>query len=509
MRRCKAWFSTLVLWFQLLPFLSISQDRNPYWNNVQHRNSATRLLRDLLAFPNDAQYPDAIARNIDWIVRSLQTRRFSTRLLESPAQPFVFAELPAGPGAPVILFYMHFDGQPVTPSEWRQPDPYEAVLKEKKDSGWAIIPWEKLQAGYDPDWRIFARSSSDDKGPLAMFLAALDRLGEAGIKPAYHIKLLLDSEEEKGSPNLPAMVENYQDLLQADQLLILDGPRHVSNAPTLLFGCRGVAEVDLEVFGPRADLHSGHYGNYAPNPAFELAALLASMKDSLGRILVPGFYDGIHPDAATRRLLRAVPDDKKVINRLIGIARETDPSQSYQEGLQYPSLNILNLYSGRPEAGTRNIVPRNAEAVLDIRLVPESDPARLSGLLEDFIRSKGFHVLPGRAPTEAERLQYPRLVSYRFRLSSLAFVTEPGTAPARWLSSVLQRVFRRDPVQIRMSGGTVPISHFIQALRLPAVIIPTVNPDNNQHGPDENLRLGNYFEGIDLLTELLQTKPLR
>lgn len=498
----------LLLSLLIIIFNCAGQVPDAYWASGNNRMEATRPLRDLLSFPNDAQDGDAISRNLNWLDSAFTRAGFTTQLLASPARPFLFASRAGNPALPTVLFYMHFDGQPVSPAEWEQESPYEPVLKIAAQNSWKSLSWDTLQSNWDKNWRIFARSASDDKGPIAMFLAALARIAKEGNTARYNIKLILDSEEEKGSPHLPAIVTAYKDLLKADRLVVLDGPRHVSNEPTLIFGCRGVAQVNLEVFGPRGDLHSGHYGNYAPNPAYELAVLLAAMKDSAGRVLVPGFYKGISVSSRTRQFLEAVPDNKNLMNRQIGIAREVNPGMSYQEGLQYPSLNILNISSGKPEAGTRNIVPSSASAELDIRLVPESDPVYLEKMIRQFLVARGYYIIAGNKPSEAERLKYPKIIYFRFTLSSLAFVTEPDSPAGSWLTGILERVFHKKPVVIRMAGGTVPIAPFIKALGIPAVLVPTVNPDNNQHAANENLRLGNYFEGISLIRALLLSPVL-
>ena len=167
----------------------------------------------------------------------------------------------------------------------------------------------------------------------------------------------MDFEEELGSPELPKAVEKYSKELASDMLIIFDGPRHISNQPTLTFGARGIAEVTLTVFGPRVPQHSGHYGNYAPNPAVRLSQLIASMKDADGRVTIPGFYDGIHLDEATKEILAQVPDDEMVIQRSIGIAAPDKVGANYQEAIQYPSLNVRGMRSGWVGIRSRTIVP--------------------------------------------------------------------------------------------------------------------------------------------------------
>jgi acetylornithine deacetylase/succinyl-diaminopimelate desuccinylase-like protein len=177
----------------------------------------------------------------------------------------------------------------VKPAEWDQESPWKATLKHRTPQGtWEILPLEQLfGTSVDPDWRLFARSSSDDKGPIMMLLAAFDAMKAEALTPAVNVKVLLDSQEEQGSPTLDRVIRDNLPLLRTDALVVLDSPMHPSNKPTLVFGNRGIVSATLTVFGPKTELHSGHYGNYAPNPAQRLAELLASMKDETGRVTIP------------------------------------------------------------------------------------------------------------------------------------------------------------------------------------------------------------------------------
>lgn len=493
--------------FSLLcvPKMIDAQEKTKHWPENRYLDSAVQTLWNILSIPNDAANGKDIDSNIHWLSSALTKHGFSIQYLPSQAKPFVFAEKFFDKKLPTVLFYMHFDGQPVAANAWKQPNAYQPVLKMKTDTGWHIIARPQKDQTYDGEWRVFARSASDDKGPIAIFLSALDIIKDKGLNPAYNIKLILDGEEEKGSPNLPSMVKQHAALLRADRLVILDGPRHSSNEPTLIFGCRGAAEINLKVFGPRYDQHSGHYGSYAPNPALELSKLLVSMKDDKGRVLIPDFNKGIELKQSLLKDLLAVPDSKSHINQQIGIAQEVNPQITYQESLQYPSLNILNFTSGEPEIGTRNIVPSYAKAALDIRLVPESDPVYLEMILRKFISDQGYYIIEDRNPTEAERMRYNKIISFGFKLHSLAFVTEPDTPTGIWASNIVEKLFGKKPVKIRMSGGTVPIAPFIRELAIPTVLVPTVNPDNSQHAANENIRVANYFEGIKLVHELLMS----
>jgi acetylornithine deacetylase/succinyl-diaminopimelate desuccinylase-like protein len=461
--------------------------------------NALGMYQEFLSIPNDSHHPDDMRRVIRWVSSQFASRGFSVEELPTPGSPLVLATRNAGAGARTVLVYLQSDGQPVDPSAWFQTDPYTPTLKERTASGeWRALPWARLQTEQNPEWRIFARSASDSKGPITQFLAALDALAASGTPQPFNLKVIIDTEEELGSPHLPAAVEAYRDRLDADVLVILDGPPHVSNRPTLKFGARGIVTFTLTTHGPVVPQHSGHYGNYAPNPALRLAQILASMKDETGRVTIPGFYDGVNLDAETRAILARVPDDEASIMRQLQIARSDEVAGSLQEAVQYPSLNIRGMSSGWVGAQRRTIVPATATAEVDIRLVLESDWERLIGLVRQHIERLGYLVLD-REPTEDERLAHDRIATFTFEHSYGAFRTDFDSLPGRWLRGAMVNLFGEEPILIRTSGGSIPISPFVETLGVPAVSVPTVNPDNNQHSPNENIRLGNFIDGIRTL----------
>lgn len=453
---------------------------------------------EFLTFPNDANYPEQLEVNQQWLERAFADRGFQVRRLPTGGIDLLLAEYPAAGAERTVLFYLHVDGQPVDVSKWQQPNPYEPVLKRFYENKWEVVPAKLLGPDPDPDWRVFARSAADDKGPISMFLAAWDAITEARVKPVYNVKVIFDGEEEISSPSLAAAVEKYRSDLSADALVIMDGPMHPSNRPTIIFGARGIASLELTTYGPRVPQHSGHYGNYAPNPALRLTQLLASMKDADGRVTIPGFYDGIDLDEATRSILAQVPDDEAVIQKRLGIAAPDQVGATLQEALQYPSLNIRGMASAWVGQEARTIVPATATAEIDIRLVVESDPDRLINLVRQHAESQGYRVLD-REPTEEERQTIPRFLTMTSNVSYRAFRTAFDAPAGQWLDRALTHAYGQPPVKIRTMGGSVPIAPFIETLDVPAVILPLVNSDNNQHSPNENLRLGNYFEGVRTL----------
>lgn len=472
----------------------------------KHWQAGIRLLNEIVSMPNDAVFPEQIEVNVQWCERQFAARNWSTERLETGGIPLLLVEKKQTKAKKTALFYFHVDGQAVDISKWDQADAYVPVLKAPTTSGsWEVLSMDRLQTEYNPDWRIFGRSTSDDKGPLAMFMTAWDALIESGISPDYSVKIILDFEEEQGSPRLPAAVVRYKEKLAADLMLIMDGPRHTSNLPTLSYGARGISELFLTTYGPKLPQHSGHYGNYAPNPALLLSQLLSSMKDENGRVVIPGFYDGISFSDAERRIFAAVPDNEPAVKKRLGLGRTDQVGQSYQESINYPSLNIKGMSAGYTGAQATTIIPATAVAELDMRLVPESDPVRLFGLIKEHIRKQGFYITE-KDPSDEERMTYPKIVKVNTSISYQAFRTPMDSPTGAWLRKAMNRAFGQDPVQIRISGGSIPISPFVEALGIPAVTIPTVNADNNQHSPNENLRLGNYKEGILAIMSVLSEK---
>ncbi len=459
-------------------------------------------LRDFVAIPNDALEHADINRNITWLTKKFNERGFNTTVLPTEGESLFFAALPLEDKKPTILFYMHFDGQSVNKSKWDQPNPYEIVLKAADGEAWKTISFDELNSDIDYDWRLFGRSTSDDKGPIVMFLNAIDLLKKNNQTLAFNVKVILDGEEERGSNPLPKAVKTYSELLEADFLVINDGPVHTSGKPTLVYGCRGITTLSITTYGPITPRHSGHYGNYAPNPGIQLAQLLASFKDKDGKVIIPNFYDGIVLDESIKTILKSVPDDEVAIKTKLQIKSSEKVGNSYQESLQYPSLNIRGLSSGYVGDKATTIVPESARAEIDIRLVPETDGAKLKNLVKTHIQKQGFFVT-NKVPTKEERMSHDKIVTLTEGEFTNAFRTDLNNPYGEYLSKVLRETFKEDPVRIRIMGGTVPIAPFINELKIPAFIVPLVNPDNNQHSPNENLKIGQIAYGIEAFYGIL------
>ena len=465
-------------------------------------------LRDLVEFariPNVTTRDPAEIRHAGaWLATLLQRHGWTVRTLPDGDTPMLFAEAgEAKPGARTILFYAHMDGQPVRISEWAQPDAFAPVLRACADTRTcATLPLDRLESGaLDPDWRLFARAVADDKAPILMLMAAVDTLRAQHRAPGVAIKLILDSHEEGGPPTLKDVVAANAELLRADALVILDGPMHPSNRPTLILGHRGGGVIRLTVFGPRIAAHSGHYGNYVPNPAQRLAQLVAGFKDADGRVLIPGYDDGIDPAFTAAATGASVPDDEAAMRRHFGIASIDRVGATYRAAMAKPSLNIVGLGAGSMGAIDQTIVPADAVAAFDIRTVPGVDFAREAGLVRAAVERAGYHLVDG-APTDEERARYPLLARFESRWLSDPLFTDPHAPVATWVRGALGR----DGVVIPIMGGSVPTAPLVQGLKVPAVILPLVNADDNQHAANENLRIGNFVGGVDTLVRLLSAR---
>jgi acetylornithine deacetylase/succinyl-diaminopimelate desuccinylase-like protein len=463
-------------------------------------------LVELLSIPNVAADRDNIRRNASLLRDLFLKRGFAVETLETSGNPLVFAELRAPSAQRTILFYAHYDGQPVEPKAWNQPSPFTPVMRSRRmeDGGEDIANFLSLKA-FPPEARLYARSASDDKAPIIALLAAIDAMKAANQPLTSHVKVVLDGEEEARSPGLAATIGRYRDKYRADLMLILDGPLHPSGKPTLNFGARGNLVFQLTTFGAKFALHSGHYGNWAPNPALDLVQLLASMKDAAGRVVVQGFYDDVPPlAAADRDILAAVPDRREDLMRFFGIGRTEHVGENLQEALQYPSLNIRGLQSGDVGDQARTIIPDRAVAEIDVRLVKETDPERMLQRVMTHIRGRGFHVLVDADPDDETRARYDRIVRVSRVSWTKAYRTEMTLPESRAVIAALERAWGEPPIRARTMGGTVPIDFFIEALGMPAICLPVVNFDNNQHSHNENLRLQNLWDAVTSLTAVLR-----
>ncbi len=488
------------------PSLPVSQVRAYV---AAHEGAIVRDLVDLLRIPNVAADSANIRRNAALITRMMRARGIRTQVLETGGSPAVYGELLTPGATSTVLLYAHYDGQPVDTSKWVGSKPFEPVLRAGPlEQAPGIMPLSKA-GSYDPEWRIYARSASDDKAPIVAMLWALNALRASGLQPSVNLKFLFEGEEEAGSPNLERALRDNAELLRADAAVIADGPVYPSNAPTLSFGARGIVSAELTVYGPVRPLHSGHYGNWAPNPAERLAELLSTMQDSTGRVTIAGWYDDVvapgNAERAALAVLAGLPEEKRERESL-GIGAPEGGGRSRWEMVLDPSLNVDGIRSGWVGAESRTIIPDRATASLDLRLVPNVRPHEQVERLIRHVQRQGYTVIKDE-PDLATRLAHPRLVRLTSSDGYPAVRTPLNDPVARALTASLRRAAGDALVVIPTMGGSVPGYIFPDILGATFIGLPIVNPDNNQHSPNENLRLGNLFRGVEVFAAVMRSSP--
>jgi acetylornithine deacetylase/succinyl-diaminopimelate desuccinylase-like protein len=467
-----------------------------------------RILADyaeLLAIPNVASDLENIRKNAEHIAAELAKRGVASELWEiEGVPPVVYGEAPAAGAAVTLGIYVHYDGQPVDRSKWSHP-PWEPTLYTRAmEDGGRSRPFPEPGEAIDPEWRLYARGAGDDKAPIAAIFGALDALASAGIARTANLKFFFEGEEEAGSEHLGEYMAKYRDRLDVDLWLICDGPVHPSRRPQLAFGVRGVTGLAVTVYGATRYLHSGHYGNWAPNPALLLAQLLGSMKDAEGDVTIAGFYDSTAPvGEAEREALAALPDYDDELRRELGLAAAATEGRgaSLAERLLRPSLNVRGFVSGAVGAEARNVIPNEATASIDVRLVKGNDPGAMVELVEKHIESRGYLIVR-EDPDEATRLANPRVAKVVRRSGYPAARTEMGHPRVRRLIAAARHAAGGDLVLLPTLGGSLPLYLFNEILEKPVVIVPIANHDDNQHAPNENLRLANLWYGIDLMASV-------
>ncbi len=461
--------------------------------------------KTLVSIPNLPSVKENMFKNIQWVKTHFEHLDFKVSQLESSTLPVVLAEKTVAENAKTLLFYFHLDGQAINPANWDQEDPFVPELKQITAQGaWESIPWTQLENKVDDEWRIFARSAADDKAPIIMMLSALEILEQQKQQHDFNIKIIFDLEEEYSSHGFLSTLNQYKNRYQADYMIIMDGPAHSSNEPTLTFGCRGIATCAITTYGSKLPQHSGHYGNYVPNPVFSLSRLLTSMKDENGKVLINGYYENIQLSDEVTQALYRVPDNIEKINADLGIVSPEKVGNTYQESLQYPSLNVRQIGTSWKGEKLKTIIPEHASAYIDVRLVTETDGAQQLQKIKDHIVAQGYYVID-RDPTDQERLTYPKIVKFIASSKVNAFRTAIDSEIGQQLKRSLENAFGKAPVTIRTMGGTVPIVPAINTLNIPAIIVPMVNMDNNQHNPNENIRIGNIRQGIKICLSILKT----
>ena len=464
-----------------------------------------REFSEFLAIPNVASDSAGIRKNAAWIRDAFQKRGVTVTFLEIPgAPPIVLGRLDT-PGATRTLgIYAHYDGQPAGTQGWLEPPWTPTLYSGPPESGASVIPFPASGASIDPEWRLMARSSGDDKAPVIAILAALDALHDA--PRTSNLVFFLEGEEEAGSQHLGQFVDRYGDQIHVDVWLMCDGPVHQSRRPELAFGVRGITGLEITVYGPSRGLHSGHYGNWAPNPAMILSRLLASMKDAKGRVLVKGFFDSVEPlSPLEKKAVAALPNEDRALLNELGLA-QSEGGRTLNQALLLPTLNVRGLRSGDVGDDTRNVIPPTATASLEMRLVKGNDPEAMVDLVEAHLKRQGATIVH-EDPDSSLRRAHPLVVKVVRQSGYPAVRTSMDDPIVPLLKAAAYGASGQEVVLMPTLGGSLPLYHFTRTWKKPLVIVPIANHDDNQHAANENLRLANLWYGIDLYT-LLFTMPV-
>lgn len=507
------------LWICLA--LMVAASRAPAADSISSRAASVQRARhegqmiqeyvDLLAIPNVASDKANIRRNAEFIAEMMRRRGIAATLLDGAtpdANPVVFGEVKAPKATKTLVFYAHYDGQPVNPKKWAPGlQPFSPVfITAPIERGGTLIGAYKPGQTVSPDWRIAARGAADDKAGVMTILNAYSALVEAGHLPKVNIKFFFEGEEEEGSTHLAEILAKHRDMLGSDVWVIVDGPRHALGYKTVEFGVRGDVNMDLTVYGPKRPLHSGNYGNWAPNPALRLATLLAGMKDAHDRVTIPGFYDDVVPlSERDREALAHVPDLAPALQAELGIAKPDGDGVSFAELLTRPTLNINGIQSGDVGASASNIIPSRAEAVLDLRLAKGNALQTQAGKVIAYIKAQGYQVVD-REPTDEERRHYEKLIRISVGSGYDAQRTSMDLPIARDILAAVQTTTRDPVVSIVSAGGSLPLILFENALGAKVVTVSVVNYDNNQHAENENVQMRFLWEGIDEIAAIMSIK---
>jgi len=474
-----------ILFTSAILFAQTSKDAAQQWRTA-HEQQILQEFTDLLSIPNVASDKTNIQRNAEALVGMLQRRQVEAKLLTAPgANPVVYGEIKTPGAKHTIVFYAHYDGQPVTPEEWETKAPFTPVTK--------MVNGEPL---------IYARSASDDKAAILAQLTALDALQAARIPLKANLRFVWEGEEEAGSTNLGAVLEKYRDELGGDVWLICDGPVDQSGRQSVVFGARGMTHLAITLYGPNRELHSGHYGNWVPNPAMMLAQLLAGMKDENGHVLVPHFYDGVTPlSELEKQAIAEAPRNEEKLRQEFGLGHTDGNGKSLLALLNEPSLNIDGFASARTGAKANNVIPSTATVDIDLRLVKGLDWKTQQQRVVDYIASQGYFVTDA-PPDKAALLAHPKVAYVKRDTVGYNAVRTPMDLPiAQGVIAAVESV-RGPVVKLPTMGGSVPLEVIEKTLSTHTIMVPIANYDNNQHSANENIRLQNLWDGIETMAAL-------
>ena len=431
------------------------------------RDRYVEELKQFLAIPSISAMPehkDDVRRCAEWVAAEMARIGLeSVRVIDTPGHPLVYADWLHAEGAPTVLFYGHYDVQPVDPLELWQSLPFEAVVR---------------------DGELYARGASDDKGQVFVHFKAVEaHLKKAGRLP-INLKVILEGEEEVGSANLGPYVRDHAGELAADMVLISDTEMFDRGVPSLCYGLRGLTYMQVDVRGTKGDLHSGQYGGAVANPANVLAHIIAQLRDKSGNIKIPGFYDDVRELREEERAeFKRLPFDEKAVKKHLGAPRFTgERGYSMLERMwARPTLDVNGLLSGWTGEGSKTIIPATAMAKVSMRLVPNQHPEKIAELFEAYVKK----IAPKTVELKVTRLH-----------GAFPWMTDFDNLYVQAAGRALEKGFGKRPVFTR-EGGSIPVvADFQAALNVPVVLFGFGLPDDNLHAPNEKFNLENFFNGV-------------
>jgi acetylornithine deacetylase/succinyl-diaminopimelate desuccinylase-like protein len=469
----------------------------------RHQGEIVRELLDLVKIPNHRADLPNIKRNAELLRQMLERRGMTPEVWDTPTAPLVYGERLVPGATRTILFYIHYDGQPVDKAGWKQDDPFKPIVRAGSlEDGAALVTDVATRESFPDNFRVYARSAGDDKGPIQAFVSAMDAIGG---RPTQNIKLILHGEEEGGGPSLDFAITHHADKLRSDVLIIVDGPQHPSNKATIYYGARGGAGLEVTVFTARAAMHSGNYGNWLPDANVRLTQLISSMFTPAGKVAIDGFYDDVLPfPSAAVEMFKAVPDVSEAMRKEFGLGSTDGAASSLQEGLNLPAFSVHMMKGG--EVG--GVIAARSTAEIALRLVKENSPRVMVDRIRAHIQKQGYFIVD-KDPDTATLAAHARIakVTTRAAAESGAWRTDPELPAVTFIADALRsRYGNENVVRIRTLGGGIPATPFINAFQVPTVGVSLANYDDNQHTDNENLRLGHLWTGIETLAALMTSR---
>jgi acetylornithine deacetylase/succinyl-diaminopimelate desuccinylase-like protein len=432
-----------------------------------HRDRYLDELKTLLAIPSISALPEHksdVLACAEWCANEMRRIGLgNVRLYETPGHPVVYGDWLGAEGAPTILFYGHYDVQPVDPVELWESPPFEATVR---------------------DGEIYARGAADDKGQVFMHFKAIEAHMKQNGRLPVNIKLILEGEEEVGSANLDAFVRDHKAELAADVVVISDTGMFERGVPSITYGLRGLVYCQIDLRGTKSDLHSGSFGGAVANPAFVLSQMLTQMKDRGGRIKIPGFYDDVRAlRDEERQAWKRLPFNEKKYKKDLGAPKLVGETgyTTLERTWARPTFEVNGLLSGFTGEGAKTVIPAVAMAKVSMRLVPDQDPDKIAQLFEEYVKK----VAPKSVELKVTRMH-----------GGKPWMTDFDNPYVQAAGRAIKTGFGQEPLFIR-EGGSIPVvATFQEILGLPSVLFGIGLPDENAHAPNEHLDLSNFYNGV-------------